>query len=64
MKLKEQEFVLAHFIDSLRNGSRPETDVADNLRSIAMVFAAVRAVETGQRALVLEPELQALLQAL
>jgi predicted dehydrogenase len=64
MKLKEQEFVLAHFIDSRRNGFRPETDVADNLRSIAMVFAAVRAVETGQRALVLEPELQALLQAL
>jgi predicted dehydrogenase len=63
MSLQEQEFVLAHFIDSRRKGTRPQTDVADNLRSIAMVFAAVEAVQTGQRALVLEPELETLLAA-
>ena len=61
MKRQEQEYLLEHFIDSVRDGARPETDVSDNIRSIAMVFAAVKAVQSGQRALVLEPEIEALL---
>jgi predicted dehydrogenase len=61
MKLKEQEFVLRYFIDSVRNGILPETAVTDNIRSIAMVFAAVRAVEVGQRTHVIDAELERLL---
>ena len=34
---------------ALRAGQRPETDCADNLRSLAMVFAALRSAQEGRR---------------
>jgi predicted dehydrogenase len=41
--------VLRDFLDSLRSGRRPMTDCTDNIRSIAMVLAAVESAETGTR---------------
>jgi predicted dehydrogenase len=61
MPATAQSFVLTHFVESVQNGTRPETFVADNLRSIAMVFASVEAVQTEQHLPVLSPELEALL---
>ncbi len=51
-----QDFVLNDFIESIRNHTRPKTDVADNIYSIAMVFAAVEAVQTGKRVPIEIPE--------
>jgi predicted dehydrogenase len=45
----EQDFVLDDFISSVEGGRRPQTDVFDNVYSMAMVFAAVEAVRTGWR---------------
>lgn len=57
----EQEYVLNNFIRSLKRGIRPQTDVFDNIHSIAMVFAAVKAVKTGKRVPVIDRRLQQLM---
>jgi len=56
-----QEFVLNDFISSIKGGRRPQTDVFDNIHSIAMVFAAVKAVRTGKRIPVLDKRVQQLI---
>ena len=50
MALTEQSAVLERFIAAINAGTRPETDVTDNLRSIRTVFAAVEAVEWANSA--------------
>ena len=55
-----QDFVLNDFIYSVKNGKRPQTDVFDNIHSVAMVFAAVKAVRTGRRIPVLDKRVQQL----
>jgi predicted dehydrogenase len=45
----EQDYVLDDFTRAVESGARPKTDVFDNIRSIAMVFAAVEAVRTERR---------------
>ena len=52
-----QAFVLDDFIRAVRSGARPRTDVVDNIRSIAMVFAAVKAVRTGRKVPVLDADI-------
>ena len=49
-----QGFVLADFIKSRKTGLRSKTDAYDNIRSVSMVFAAVKAVRTGRRVPVLD----------
>jgi predicted dehydrogenase len=61
MPVTGMSWVLSHFVQSVQNGTRPETFVTDNLRSIAMVFAAVEAVQVEQHLPVLSPEWEALL---
>ncbi|MDX1994880.1 MAG: Gfo/Idh/MocA family oxidoreductase [bacterium] len=39
--------VIADFIDCLRTGRTPETIASDNIKSLAMVFAAIQSAETG-----------------
>lgn len=39
---------IAHFVDALGTGAPFETSLSDNLRTLALVFAAYRSVETGQ----------------
>jgi predicted dehydrogenase len=60
--LMAQSFVLDEFIDCVTDGKQPRTVVSDNIRSVAMVFAAVEAMKTGQRVDVLDRETQALLK--
>jgi len=56
----EQAFVLDDFIRSVEGGTRPRTDVFDNVYSIAMVFAAVEAVRTGRRVPVMSEDVRRL----
>ena len=56
-----QALLLSKFIEAIQSDSRPPTDVANNLRSIAMVFAAVTAIETGKSIPILTPEMESLL---
>ncbi len=56
-----QEFVLSDFIRCVKRGERPKTDVFDNIHSVAMVFAAVKAVDSGRRVPVLDSRLKQLL---
>lgn len=63
MKKRAQEFVLDNFIKAIKSGTRPLTDVYDNIMSVAMVFAAVKAVETGRNVPVIDPEVKELLCA-
>jgi predicted dehydrogenase len=37
-----------HFLDCLHAGRTPETDCADNIKSLAMVFAAIESAETDR----------------
>jgi len=57
-----QDFVLNDFISSIEAGRRPRTDVLDNIHSIAMVFAAVKAVKTGRRVPVITKNVQQLIE--
>jgi predicted dehydrogenase len=41
--------VIADFINALETGREPETVATDNIRSLAMVFAAIESAETGRR---------------
>lgn len=43
-----------HLLDALRNGRRPETDCTDNIRSVAMLFAALRSARERRRVLLEE----------
>lgn len=56
----EQDYVLDNFINSLKRGIHPQTDVFDNIHSITMVFAAVKAVKTGKRISIMDKELRQL----
>jgi len=40
--------VMKQFVEAVRDGSMPETNSADNIRSLAMVLAAIESCETGQ----------------
>jgi predicted dehydrogenase len=40
--------VMNQFVEAVRRGPMPETSSADNIRSLAMVLAAIESVETGQ----------------
>lgn len=41
--------VIREFVRCVREGGRPQTDCVDNLRSLAMVFGAIRSAEQGAR---------------
>ena len=62
MRRTGQAYVLAEFMKAVRNGSPFPTDVRDNIRSVAMVFAAVKAVRTGRRVPVLDTATAKLLE--
>ena len=56
-----QQFVLDDFLEAVKARRRPKTDVYDNIRSVAMVFAAVKAVKTGKPTPILDAALKKLL---
>lgn len=41
--------VLSDFLQAIHNGTQPETISSDNIKSLSMVFAAIRSAETQQR---------------
>jgi predicted dehydrogenase len=49
MPFTDTAYALREFLGAIREGRRPETHLDDNIRSLAMMAAAVRSVETGQR---------------
>ncbi len=48
-KAQEHASVIADFLHAVANKHRPETDSADNIKSIAMVFAAIDSAKQGRR---------------
>jgi predicted dehydrogenase len=44
--------VIAEFLDAVETGRTPETAGADNIKSLAMVFAAIESARTRQRVLI------------
>ena len=44
--------VIAEFLDAIETGHAPETSGADNIKSLAMVFAAIESAKTRQRVLI------------
>lgn len=61
MAKKAQSFVLDNFINAIESGQQPLTDVYDNIKSVAMVFAAVKAVKTNRQVPVFDPALEKLI---
>jgi predicted dehydrogenase len=41
--------VVDEFLDAIEAGRKPETDGTDNIKSLAMVFAAIESARTGKR---------------
>jgi predicted dehydrogenase len=44
--------VIAEFLDAVKTGRQPETAGPDNIKSLAMVFAAIESARTRQRVLI------------
>jgi predicted dehydrogenase len=63
LPLSEQAYILADFMAARREDRQPRTSVFDNLRSLAMVMAAIDAVKTGQIVAVSNNEIEELVQA-
>ncbi|WP_201360414.1 Gfo/Idh/MocA family protein [Dictyobacter formicarum] len=40
--------LIREFFECIQNGTQPETQAADNIKSLAMVFGAIESAETGQ----------------
>lgn len=49
MKDVDCAYTLAHFLECVRSGSRPETDLTDNLKTFSMVLAALESDAKGER---------------
>ena len=53
-EVTNQAYVLRNFMQAQKWGTLPQTDVFDNINSVAMVFAALRAVESSKTVPVLD----------
>jgi predicted dehydrogenase len=60
--LTDQRYILDEFMRGVKTRKRPSTVVQDNIRSVGMVFAAVKAMETGRKVDVLDKATLALLK--
>ena len=49
MKRQAHEAITEEFIKAVRQKKRPETSCEDNIRSLAMVHAAIKSAKTGRR---------------
>lgn len=61
-ELTQQAYILDEFIRCVRESGQPATRAVDNIRSIAMVFAAVEAMNTGSRVPVLDDSIRHLVE--
>ncbi|MBD3319861.1 MAG: hypothetical protein GF350_02070 [Chitinivibrionales bacterium] len=64
MTREEQMLVLDNFIRAVTYGIVPECEVFDNIKSMAMVFAALKAVKTGKKVPVIDKAFADLLSTL
>ncbi len=62
LPLTAQSYVLDEFMRCVKARKQPRTVARDNIRSVGMVFAAVKAMETGRKVDVLDKETLALLK--
>ncbi|MBM4142830.1 MAG: Gfo/Idh/MocA family oxidoreductase [Lentisphaerae bacterium] len=62
LPLTGQHYVLDEFMRCVKERRRPSTAVQDNIRSVAMVFAAVKALRSGRKTEVLDKGTLALLE--
>lgn len=46
--------VINEFFDCIEHGTQPETSASDNIKSLAMVFGAIKSAETGQKTTIAE----------
>ena len=46
---ERHEAVIRGFVESLKNGTTPETVCTDNIKSLSMVYAAVESAEKGEK---------------
>lgn len=60
--LAAQNYILDEFMRCVKARQQPRTVARDNIRSVGMVFAAVKAMETGRKVDVLDRETLALLK--
>jgi hypothetical protein len=49
MKRRSMHGALAEMLVYLRTGTRPQTECHDNIKSLAMVFAAIESARKGRR---------------
>jgi predicted dehydrogenase len=49
---REHESVIADFLDALETGRTPESNGADNIKSLTMVFGAIESARTQRRVLI------------
>jgi len=61
MRKEAQAFVLNNFMQAIKADERPLTDVYDNIKSVAMVFAAVKAVKSERKVTVVDASIEKLL---
>jgi predicted dehydrogenase len=54
MPLTAQNYVLDEFMRCVKDRTQPRTVARDNIRSVGMVFAAVKAMQTGRKVDVLD----------
>jgi len=52
MSFTDQAYALREFLAAIREGRKPETHLEDNVRTLAIVEAAIISVETGMPAAV------------
>ncbi len=57
-----QAYILDEFVRCAQSTARPATGATDNIRSIAMVFAAVESMQSGRKVKVLDESLRAILE--
>ena len=60
-RLSGQSYILDEFIRCVKLRKQPATSVQDNIRSVGMVFAAVKAMQTGRKVSVLDSRVRELL---
>ena len=58
----DQAGILDEFMRCVKEGARPSTVCFDNVHSIGMVFATVKAMKTGKRVSVVDPEIKRLVK--
>jgi len=58
-----QSYILHDFMDAVKSGGRPKTDVYDNIFSVGMVLATVKAMRSGKKMSVMDSDILRMLRS-